>query len=63
MAKTIKTAALISTAATILAAALCQWFPLSFLLTSLAAACFDLLFVIMQRYNRPRILRIIDKKK
>jgi len=33
-------------------------FPV-FLLTSLGAACFDSLFVIMQRYNRPRILRMI----
>lgn len=34
-----------------------------FLLTSLAAACFDMLFVIMQRFNRPRIVRIIDRQK
>ena len=32
-----------------------------FLLTSLAGAAFDLMFVIMQRYNRPRIQRIIRK--
>lgn len=36
---------------------------LVFLITSLAAACFDLLFVIVQRYNRPRILRIIKLKR
>lgn len=32
-----------------------------FLLTSLAAALFDLLFVMMQRFNRPRILRIAER--
>lgn len=30
-----------------------------FLITSLAAACFDLVFVIMQRFNRPRLVRMI----
>ncbi len=34
-----------------------------FLLTSLAAALFDLSFVVMQRYNRPRVLRLIKRKK
>jgi len=29
-----------------------------FILTSLLAACIDLLFVILQRFNRPRILKI-----
>lgn len=33
-------------------------FPV-FLITSLLAALIDLLFVIMQRYNRPRIMRLI----
>lgn len=32
---------------------------LVFLFTSLAAACFDLVFVIMQRFNRPRLVRMI----
>lgn len=32
-----------------------------FLLTSLAAVAVDLMFVMMQRYNRPRIQRIIRK--
>ena len=32
---------------------------LVFLFTSLAAACFDLIFVIMQRFNRPRLVRMI----
>ncbi len=32
-----------------------------FLLTSLAAACYDLLFVLMQRYNRPRLLRYAER--
>ena len=30
-----------------------------FLTTSCLAACFDTLFVIMQRYNRPRILKFL----
>lgn len=30
-----------------------------FLITSLAAACFDMVFVIMQRFNRPRLVRMI----
>lgn len=29
-----------------------------FIITSLLSACFDLLFVILQRFNRPRILKI-----
>lgn len=33
-----------------------------FLSTSLLAALFDLSFVIMQRYNRPRILKLLSKK-
>lgn len=41
------------------------WFDsfLVFLLTSLGGAIFDLLFVIIQRYNRPRIVKIALKKK
>ena len=34
-----------------------------FLLTSLAAACFDTLFVLMQRYNRPRILALLERRQ
>ena len=37
-------------------------FPV-FLITSLLAALYDLCFAIMQRYNRPRILRFIDKER
>ena len=33
-----------------------------FLLTSLAAAAFDMAFVIMQRYNRPRIMKLMERK-
>ncbi len=36
---------------------------LVFLLTSLAAAGFDLLFVIIQRYNRPRLLALAERQK
>lgn len=32
-----------------------------FVITSLLAACFDAMFVIMQRYNRPRIIKLIEK--
>ena len=34
-----------------------------FLITSVLSALFDLSFVIMQRYNRPRILRFIEKAR
>ena len=34
-----------------------------FVLTSVLAACYDMLFVVMQRYNRPRILRLMEKEK
>ena len=37
-------------------------FPV-FLLTSIMAAMYDLCFVIMQRYNRPRILKLIKKER
>ena len=30
-----------------------------FLITSIFAACMDLSFVMMQRYNRPRVLQMI----
>ena len=32
-----------------------------FVITSVLAACFDAMFVIMQRYNRPRIMRLIKR--
>ena len=34
-----------------------------FLVTSILAAGFDMMFVIMQRYNRPRIVKLIEKEK
>ena len=37
-------------------------FPV-FLITSVLAALFDGCFVIMQRYNRPRLIRILAKKE
>ena len=37
-------------------------FPV-FLITSVAAACFDMLFVIIQRYNRSRIMKLAKSKK
>lgn len=37
-------------------------FPV-FLITSFLAALFDGCFVIMQRYNRPRLIRILTKKE
>lgn len=35
--------------------------PVVFLITSVLAAAFDLLFVVIQRYNRPRVLKIVEK--
>lgn len=34
-----------------------------FLITSFLSAAFDMIFVIMQRYNRPRVVRLAEKKK
>ncbi len=41
------------------------WFgePLVFIITSVVAATVDLMFVMMQRYNRSRIIRMINKAK
>jgi len=33
-----------------------------FFITSVLAAGFDMMFVIMQRYNRPRLVKILDKQ-
>lgn len=46
----------------LLAAIFLGSFPV-FFITSLCAAAFDALFVIMQRYNRPRIMRLVEKQK
>ena len=34
-----------------------------FFVTSLGAAAFDMAFAVMQRYNRPRIIRLADRKR
>lgn len=34
-----------------------------FVITSVLAAGFDLMFVIMQRYNRPRVLKVLKKSQ
>lgn len=34
-----------------------------FLITSILAAGFDMMFVIMQRYNRPRLVKILNSRK
>lgn len=34
-----------------------------FFITSVLSACVESLFVIMQRYNRPRIMRMIEREK
>lgn len=34
-----------------------------FMITGILAACFDMLFVIMQRYNRPRIIRLLKRQQ
>lgn len=36
---------------------------LVFVLTSLAAAAFDMLFVMIQRYNRPRMLKLMRRRQ
>lgn len=36
--------------------------PAVFIITSVIAAAFDTVFVIVQRYNRPRIVKLINKK-
>lgn len=36
--------------------------PLVFILTSIAACLIDMVFVIIQRYNRPRVLRLLKIK-
>ena len=33
-----------------------------FLLTSILSSMYDMLFVIMQRYNRPKVIRLAEKK-
>ena len=40
------------------------WFGslVAFIVTSVIAFCFDSIFVIMQRYNRPRLRRILNLK-
>ena len=35
----------------------------AFLITSAVSAMLDLVFVIMQRYNRPRVVRLLNKQK
>lgn len=37
--------------------------PVVFVVTSVLAAAFDLLFVVIQRYNRPRVLKIVERLK
>lgn len=34
----------------------------AFIITSVLSCMFDMIFVIMQRYNRPRLVKIIDRK-
>ena len=34
--------------------------PLVFILTSVFSALFDLIFVVIQRYNRPRVLKLVN---
>ena len=38
-------------------------FAAYFLLTSLAAALLDTVLVIVQRYNRPQVIRLIELQK
>ena len=42
-----------------------RWFgalPI-FVITSIGAAAFDMIFVIMQRFNRPRIVKLAEREK
>lgn len=32
-----------------------------FIITSILAACYDAIFVMLQRYNRPRIIKLVEK--
>ena len=34
-----------------------------FVITSLLAAAFDMIFVIMQRYNRPRVIKLAERER
>lgn len=34
-----------------------------FAITSVLAACFDMMFIVMQRYNRPRVIRLAERGK
>lgn len=34
-----------------------------FVITSIIACLFDLIFVVMQRYNRPRVVRVFERQK
>ncbi len=36
---------------------------LVFIITSVIACIFDLIFVVMQRYNRPRVIKLINRQK
>lgn len=40
----------------------CFGAPAAFIITSVLSALFDLCFVAMQRYNRPRLVRLLKKK-
>ncbi len=42
---------------------ICFGSPIVFILTSIIASIFDLQFVIIQRFNRPRIIKILEEKK
>ena len=35
--------------------------PAVFIVTAVCASLFDLIFVIMQRYNRPKLVRYIER--
>lgn len=42
---------------------ICFGSPIVFTLTSILASLFDLQFVIIQRYNRPRVIKIIEDER
>ena len=44
--------------------AVCIWGEFYvFLITSILSAAFDTLFIILQRYNRPRLIRLLQRRR
>jgi hypothetical protein len=67
MPKIMKTVAVAAPVLTAVFAVLYQFFPFGdfrvFFFTSLGGALFDGFFVIMQRFNRPRVVKMAEREK